>query len=622
VSTVVTDPLIGRLIDGRYEVGARLARGGMATVYRALDRRLDREVAVKVMHPHLAESEDFVTRFRREARAAARLSHPHVVAVHDQGLWQDSFYLTMEFVDGEDLRAVLRREGPLPLGRALAVTQAILDALAVAHRRGLVHRDVKPENVMLTRDGVVKVADFGLARAVSEATVASTGTLLGTVAYLAPELVTHGQASPASDVYATGILLHELLTGHQPFTSDIPINVAFQHVHSTVPPPSEELPWLPREVDDLLAAMTARDPAERLENGDAALARLRQVLAGLPEGLLERRAAASPAEIADGDTTTLDDRPSHGTVALPVGEVVTEEDVPPSRSRAPRVIVAVIALALALGAGWWFLLGPGSQVAVPPVVGLQEERAVEILSDAGLAVDVERANDDVVPAGEVVSSEPAAGEPVRRGGEVTVLVSEGILMLEVPTTVGLTREAASADLQTAGFPEPVVTEQYHQEVPAGVVISSSAAAGEVLPHLATIELTVSLGREPVDAADVTGLPLADARGALEGAGLVVATAEEYSNDVPEGAVITQDPPPGQLYRGDTVTVTVSLGRPFATVPSVFGLSRAAAIDTLESAGFVVKVESLWGGSLGMVRFQDPAGGQQARLGSTVTITVV
>jgi len=622
VSTVVTDPLIGRLIDGRYEVLARVARGGMATVYRALDRRLDRDVAVKVMHPHLAESDDFVTRFRREARAAARLSHPHAVAVYDQGLWQDSFYLTMEFVDGDDLRTALRAEGALRLGRALDITADILDALAAAHRRGLVHRDIKPENVMLTADGVVKVADFGLARAVSEATAASTGTVLGTVAYLAPELVTHGQASPASDVYATGILLYEMITGHQPFTSDIPIHVAFQHVNSTVPIPSAEFGWIPREVDDLVAALTARDPAERLPDGDLALARVRQVIATLGDDLLARRAAVAPGAVAGGTTASLDTRVSHGTVALPLGSVpVVEAPQRRRRSRRPLVVVLLLLLAGA-AAAWWFLLGPGSRIPTPSVVGLTEEAATAILTDAGLLVGVENTNDDVIPAGEVISTDPAGGATVPRGGNVTIVVSDGVLMREVPILVGLPAEEATTALTEAGFVAPTTAEQYDPVVPAGVVISATANPGDTLPHNSQVGLVVSLGREPVESPDVTARSLDEARAALEGAGLVVGTAEAYSDTVPEGAVVSQEPAPGQLLRGDTVTVTVSLGRPFAEVPSVFGMGKEAATEKLESAGFLVKVESLWGGSLGVVRFQDPAGGQQARLGSTVTITVV
>ncbi len=628
MTTVPRDTIIGRLVDGRYEVSERIARGGMATVYRAVDRRLDRDVAVKVMHPHLAESEDFISRFRREARAAARLSHPHVVAVHDQGLWEDSFYLTMEFVDGHDLRSELRVEGALTLERALTVTQSVLDALAAAHRRDLIHRDIKPENVMVTHDGVVKVADFGLARAVSEATAASTGTVLGTVAYLAPELLTSGQATQASDVYAVGIMLYEMLTGHQPFTGDVPINVAFQHVNSSVPPPSRELDWIPTEVDDLVAALTARDPEERLADGTAALAATRRVIATLTGDVLHRRAEPPVEDMAedDGGTASLDLLTSGGTVALPVGGV--EPGAPAhatQRRRRRRVLPWLVVVILLLGgatAGWWFLMGPGSTVATPAVVGMAEDDAVATLEANGLGAVVERANDDDVPEGEVISTAPAPGELVARQGDVTLLVSLGILMLDMPGVEGIGRDEAVDAITGEGFAEPAVEERYHESIDAGVVISASEAAGTILPHTTAIELVVSLGREPVTAPDVTSLAEDEATAALEGAGLVVERAEEYSNDVPLGAVIGQDPGPGQLYRGDTVTITVSLGRPFVTVPSVFGMSRAGATSALEEAGFVVKVESLWGGSLGVVRFQDPAGGQEARLGSTVTITVV
>ena len=624
MTTVPRDAIIGRLVDGRYEVLERIARGGMATVYRAIDRRLDRDVAVKVMHPHLAESEDFVSRFRREARAAARLSHPHVVGVFDRGMWEVSFCLTMEYVDGHDLRSELRVDGALTLERALAVTQSVLDALASAHRRGLVHRDIKPENVMVTRDGVIKVADFGLARAVSEATAASTGTVLGTVAYLAPELLTDGRASEPSDVYAVGIMLYEMLTGHQPFTGDVPINVAFQHVNSSVPAPSDHLDWLPVEVDELVGALTARDPSERLQDGDAALAATRRVIATVTGDVLTRRAESSE-QAGDATTTGLDVRSPGGTVALPVGEVTEGPTAHAARRRRrvlPWLLPLLLVLAAAGGAAWWFLLGPGSLVPTPPVVGMTESDATSTLEANDLGVLVERANHDDVPAGEVISTEPGPGEPIVRGGDVTLLVSEGVLMLLLPTVEGIPLEDAEDALDVAGFPAPDIAESYHPTVPAGTVISAPETAGTSLPHTTVVQLLVSLGREPVTAPDVSGSAEEDAVAALEEAGLVVERAEEYSNDVPLGAVVSQDPGPGQLFRGDTVTITVSLGRPFATVPSVFGMGRAQAVDTLEDAGFAVEVETLWGGSLGVVRFQDPAGGQDARLGSTVTITVV
>ncbi|MCR1984506.1 protein kinase, partial [Cellulosimicrobium cellulans] len=292
MATVTTDPLVGRLVDGRYEVVSRIARGGMATVYLAIDRRLEREVALKVMHAHLAEGAsgaDFVSRFRREARAAARLTHPGLVAVYDQGLDGDTSYLTMEYVAGSNLRRTMLTERTLTLGRTLDVLEHVLDALAAAHRAGLVHRDIKPENVLLDTEGRLKVTDFGLARAVNEVTATTTGTILGTVAYLSPELIATGTCDARTDVYAAGILAYEMLLGTVPHTGTTPIQVAFQHVNNDVPPPSDVAPWIPPEVDDLLCALAARDPADRPADAGAALALVRSTRAALDPADLERR---------------------------------------------------------------------------------------------------------------------------------------------------------------------------------------------------------------------------------------------------------------------------------------------------------------------------------------------
>ncbi len=293
MATTLSDPLIGQLVDGRYEVVRRIARGGMATVYLARDRRLERDVALKVMHPHLAEGTsgaDFVARFRREARAAARLAHHGLVGVFDQGVDGDTSYLTMEYVEGTNLRLRLGEQGALTVGEALQVSADVLDALTAAHHAGLVHRDIKPENVLIGLRGQVKVADFGLARAVTEVTSTTTGTILGTVAYLAPELVAHGISDTRTDVYAVGILLFEMLTGSQPFTGATPIQIAYQHVNSDVPAPSDRVDWLPLEIDELVGALAARDPAERPQDASAALEVLRRTRAVLDEATLERRA--------------------------------------------------------------------------------------------------------------------------------------------------------------------------------------------------------------------------------------------------------------------------------------------------------------------------------------------
>ncbi|WP_206515518.1 Stk1 family PASTA domain-containing Ser/Thr kinase [Georgenia faecalis] len=635
----VSDPMTGRLVDGRYEVVGRIARGGMATVYRAVDRRLDRTVALKVMHPHLAESADFVARFRREARAAARLSHPGIVAIYDQGFEGDSSYLTMEFVDGPNLRTVLRARGALSLGEALDLLDAVLDALAAAHRAGLVHRDVKPENVLLTSAGRPKVADFGLARAVTEATAASTGTVLGTVAYLAPEIVTSGLADARADVYACGVLLYELLTGTQPFEGEAPIQVAYQHVHTDIPAPSERVAWLPAEVDELVAALTARTLDERPADAGAALDLLRRTRDAVDDATLARVADVAPrgpaAEADDPHSTRV--TPVHevrGTVALPIGAIArpTPEPDPagPRRRRRRRRAVALSVLALVLavvvgGSAWWFVAGPGAYTPVPAVVGLDEDSAVTLLADADLGVDVQREHHDTAPAGEVVSADPAPGEPVRRDGTVRLLVSQGILMVEVPPLAELPLEDAVAALEEVGLTPGAVEEPWSDDVPAGVVMSSAPGAGEVVPHTQPVDLVVSAGREPVALVSVVGATAETAQADLTAAGLTPVVAEEYSATVAAGRVIRQDPSPGpdvQLYRGDEVTIVVSLGPEPVPVPDVVGQQIGAARTTLEEAGFVVEVEEILGGFFGTVRSMSPGAGEALVPGSTVTLTVV
>ncbi|MGN6636406.1 MAG: protein kinase domain-containing protein, partial [Oryzihumus sp.] len=307
MTTSVPESIVGRVLDGRYRVLSHIADGGMASVYVALDQRLDREVALKVMRPGLASDDTFVSRFRREARSAARLSHPHVVAVYDQGEDGSEVFLAMELVNGHTLRQVMKSEGPLTPRAALDILDPVLQALAAAHAAGLIHRDVKPENVILREDGMVKVADFGLARAVSAHTSTSqTGSLLGTVAYLSPEQVERGIADARSDVYAAGLLLFEMLTGTKAYTGETPIHVAYQHVHSQVPAPSTRMPSVPPELDALVARSTARDPDERPRDAGEFLAELRQVRAGLGQDELDRRPAAGGV---------VDDT-SHSTAAL------------------------------------------------------------------------------------------------------------------------------------------------------------------------------------------------------------------------------------------------------------------------------------------------------------------
>jgi serine/threonine protein kinase/beta-lactam-binding protein with PASTA domain len=667
VATTTSDPQLGRLVDGRYEIVARVARGGMATVYRARDRRLDREVAVKIMHPHLADGVDgasFVSRFRREARASARLSHPGVVSVFDQGVDGDTSYLTMEYVPGHNLRADLHR-GPLTVGRALDVAGQVLAALAAAHRVGLVHRDVKPENVLISDDGPVKVADFGLARAVTEVTSTATGTILGTVAYLAPEVITSGGCTPATDVYAVGVLLHEMLTGSLPYPGETPVQVAFRHVHEDLPPPSATVSWLPGEIDDLVSTYTARTAELRPAHAGAALAALRAVRAGLDDDVLDRAAgtsahpdqtsAGSPVDDADSPSAASPDGPddaspqdsadavdeipaaffsevsptSHDTEHLVTAptQALDESEVPRRPTRRRRVVAWVCVTVVLLGGGfggwWWFTDGPGAWTTVPAgIVGQTADDAEATLDASELGSKVTDTYHDDVPVGEVVSSDPEPGDAVRRDGVVTLVVSLGVEMLTVPEElVGLDQAEAISALRAAGFDAPRVDTTFDDGVPTGEVMDVSLSEGSVQRHDADVVLTVSDGPAPVRVPQVVGRSKAEAEQDLAVAGLEVEYAEEeHSTDVEKGHVLAQDPEEGtDAHRTDTVTLTLSAGPRDVPVPDVVGMSEKEATDELTEAGFAVEVNRYLGGLLDTVRFQDAEG--EAPEGSTVTLTV-
>ncbi|MCK9793341.1 Stk1 family PASTA domain-containing Ser/Thr kinase [Isoptericola sp. 4D.3] len=667
MAIATTDPLLGRLVDGRYEIVARVARGGMATVYRATDRRLDREVAIKVMHPHLADGVDgaaFVSRFRREARAAARLTHPGVVAVYDQGVDGDTSYLAMEYVPGTNLRRELHTSGALTLGRTLDVLAQVLAALAAAHRKGLVHRDVKPENVLVVGDGegdvapdaAVKVADFGLARAVTEVTTTTTGTVLGTVAYLAPEVITSGSCDARTDVYAVGVLAYELATGTLPYAGETPIQVAFHHVHEDLPAPSGRVDWLPGGLDALVGTFTARDPALRPADAGVALEAVETLRASLDPEVLSRRAepagpraaeAAGPAapgalaggaegtDVAEG-TDAVDEIPtaffqevSPSAPSQPTDLLVeqpTEVYRRPSRRRRAVAWALTLVLVLAgggLGTWWWFADGPGAWTSVPTgVAGVPADDARTTLERSGLDTTTSRAFHDDVPEGSVVTTVPAPGDRVRTDGSVELVVSRGVQMLTVPRElVGADRKDATAALKDAGFSVGEPTDAHDDEAPRGEVLDVSVAEGSRQRHDTVVTLTVSDGPAPVQVPQEVGKEKDAAVADLEGLGLVVKVGDpEYSEDVPKGHVLAQDPEQGATaHRTDTVTLTISQGPPLVEVPNVVGKRSEPARKALEKAGFEVKENAYLGGLLDTVRFQDTTG--EAPKGSTVTLTV-
>lgn len=609
----------------------------MATVYLARDRRLDRRVALKVMHAHLADSPDFVARFRREARAAARLSNPGVVAVYDQGTVDGLAYLVMELVEGSNLR-VLLASGPVSVKEALELTVQVLHPLGAAHRAGLIHRDVKPENVLLPADGsVAKVADFGLARAITEATQTTTGNILGTVAYLAPELITKGVATPRADVFSVGVILYELLTGVQPFTADSPIQVAYRTVHEDVPAPSLLVPGLAPGVDELAAAMTRRESSSRLADADAALAAVREVLDSLSEEELAVRRGEDGTDHSDAGTRT---------VSLPIGSIggdatralAREAAVTQSQETAPvagarrtrrRAVLGAGVLVLLAGGvtgAWYFGIGPGRRVTVPDIAGLSEEQARDALVGAELEWGSPgRDYSDTVPAGSVISATPAPGSSVRVGTAITAVISRGVEQKKVPDVVGKPQAEAEKAVEEAGLSVGAVTEDFSDDVAAGAIISSSPASGEMVNHSSAVAMVVSKGRRPATVPDVTGKSLEEATAAIQEAGLTLSgSTEAFSDDVAAGLIISSDPAAeaeGYFY-GDSVSVVVSKGPEMVTVPEVVSKSEADAKAALEAAGLVVSVNRILGGFFGTARSTDPAAGTSVRKGSTVTLYVV
>ena len=638
-----TDPLIGLLVDERYRVTRRLARGGMATVYVAQDERLDRPVALKVMHPHLADSDAFVERFRREARSAARIVHPGVVSVFDQGVVTGQGFLVMELIDGTNLRQLLRAQGAFTIPQALRYTTDTLEALRAAHRVGVIHRDIKPENILVPSDGPAKVTDFGLARAASEVSMSSTGNMLGTVAYIAPEIATTAEADARSDIYSVGIMLYEMLTGAVPWAGESPLQIASHHVSDDVPSPSAAQPWIPREIDDLVAALTAREPANRPADASDAIDLVARAAAAIPSNLANRRAEVAPGErhrasetsalnteIMSAQFTRPLPSPASSSVALVHTSGATQAAQaasPPKKSaRAAAWIALVVLLLVVAGLGgrwWWTEYGPGSYLTMPETTGRTLTDVQADLDALGLRTQVEEEFSDDVDTGSVTRSDPEGGSSVHKRAEVQLYVSKGVDMKTVPEVTGKSQDEAQRSLTDAGLAVGAVTDAYSEDVPQGQVISQSVAAGTPLAHDSAVDIVLSKGREPLTVPTLSGLSASAAKSAIEDLGLVATPTEAYSDTVAEGQVISQQTREGStLHRGDSVAYTVSKGPEKVAIPDVVGLQREEARSLLEGAGFTVKEEAILGGFFGTVRSSDPAAGTMTKKGSTVTITIV
>jgi eukaryotic-like serine/threonine-protein kinase len=607
--------LTATVIEGRYQLIARIASGGMGEVFRAHDSVLARDVAVKVLHPQLAGDRGFVERFRREARAAAILNHPNIVSVYDWGTSDGTYFMVMEFVQGMNLRTLLTEFNRLEAVQVVEVTLRVLAALDHAHRHGIVHRDVKPENILIARDGAVKVADFGLARAYAESSVSQAeGTVTGTVQYLAPEQIQGEPADPRTDLYALGVVMFELLTGQPPFTGETSLAIAYQHLSNRVPAPSTVSPFAPPVLDGPVLKATEKDRDHRPVSARAFGEDLMRVASSLPSGPTVRELAG---RVEPAEATPVEQAP---TVTIP-------RSLSPKARRARRfrrIAVALLLIVGLVGGGWagWVYAIP-HYTHVPHVVGVAQDDAVAALRQAGLSIRLGPAeHSDVVPVGAVIRTVPAEGAKIRKGAEVLVVSSLGPEQFAVPPVTGMTQDEATAALTDLGLAVEV-KQDYDDTVPEGSVISQNPDSGVKLEHGDTVTITVSEGPPPVAIPNVVGQPEDQAKQTLKDLGFTVKVERDYSTEVPEGDVISVEPPAKtKITKFSTVTITVSKGPKTFAMPNVVGMSRAGAVALLEGRGLHVFVVTLPNSNPpDTVVYQDPVPGDTVQQGQLATLYV-
>ncbi len=601
-------------VRARYQVIARIAAGGMGEVYRARDSVLGRDVAIKVLHKNLAGDPGFIDRFRREARAAALLSHPNIVAVHDWGSTTGgTYFMVMEFVRGRNVRDLLMHHKRLAPSQAVEIMDQMLAALDHAHRHGIVHRDVKPENVLVTGDGTVKVADFGLARAFAESRVSQApGTVTGTVQYLAPEQIQGNPADPRTDVYALGIVGYELLTGRVPFTGETSLAIAYRHLQDPVPPPSRANQAVPEALDRIILRATEKDRERR----PASAADLRDELKAVAPSLPSAPPLSQLVRDLPPSTTIADDRAS--TVTIP------RTMSPQVRRRRRRLrLLATLALVLALGgATWaaWAYLVP-HYTHVPNVARLSRGAAERRIDGAGLHAQFgQPMTSTSVPAGQVVRQSVPPGTKLRKGSDVVVRLSAGLPLRTVPSVIGKQAAAAAKALTDAGL-KIKVARVFNDRMAEGRVVDQNPASGQTIPFGSTVTLTVSKGPEPIAIPNVTSQSGGDAEAILVAAGFKVDIKHQYSTTVLSGRVIRQEPSSGTASAGARVTLWVSLGPRTFPMPRVIGMATDAAQSQLEGLGLKVQVVVVPNSSGKTVVSQFPSAGKTVQQGQQVAIYV-
>ena len=629
--------LSGELIDGRYQLTRQVANGGMASVYEAIDTRLDRKVAVKIMHPHLAQDEAFVNRFIREAKAAAALSHPNIVAVQDQGWNQNgvpAVFIVMELIEGHTLREYLNERGRFEIKDAINYLTPILSALAAAHDLGIVHRDMKPENILISKEGRVKIADFGLARGelIGSTMTAESSVVLGSVSYLSPEQVQRGVADSRSDVYALGIVAFEMLTGEKPFTGDSPIQIAYMHVNQEIPSLRSKRKEIPEALDTLISKATDRDPDKRPRTAGEFLKSLESIQSEIdpktnqmklaldlpmepikekPRGKMKKAVEKEKEESIEVKETTQEIRAAK-----------EKKKKASKRVRRNRKVAIILAIALGIG-GWYTLVGPGSRVVVPSVVGGTYEQALSTLTPLGLTtVILEKRFDEDIAKGAIIETSPPGGGRVESGGEVKLIVSKGPERYIIPSVAGLTPEAATNALEKFPLIVGANTEVFNKEIPKGFVISASPVSGTEVKRDTPVSLVISKGVETVALVSYSGKSGEQALNELNDLGFNVESTYAFNERVLSGVVISQTPTGVDVApKGSTVTLIISKGSQYVFIPNVFSLDQIKATQALQDLQLKVVVKKLGTKKVKKVTNISPKVGSKVKRGSVVTITV-
>lgn len=632
--------LTGELIDNRYQLKRVVASGGMATIYHAIDLRLDRQVAVKIMHPHLANDEDFVNRFIREAKAAAALAHPNIVAIQDQG-WNEggvpAVFIVMEYIEGFTLRDVIADQGALGVTESLRYFTPVMSAMSAAHKNGILHRDIKPENILISKDGRVKVADFGLAKGaqLGATLTVESSVILGSVSYLSPEQVQRGLSDMRSDVYSLGIVLFEMLTGKKPFDGESPIQIAYLHVNENVPAPSNLNSKVPPELDEIVLKATANNPDKRFKDAGEMHEEILKLLSKLdpnrrqmsleldipipqPKPSKKVKAKRGKLDIIKNITTQLDLK--RGSVMRETSGATKRKRKVSARVKRNRAIALLIVL-LIVATSWYKVSGPGNKIQIPSLAGMTKAQAEKTVAELGLKVDdSKKVFSEDVPKGKVITSNPPGGGRVEVAGTVYLVISKGLERINVPDLVGLTIESATVALSALNLKVGRVTEKYSATLDAGLLIDGNPASGSPVRKDSSVDLIISKGIEQVALANFKGKTSDEAQSELTAAGLIVSSKYEFSDDVEPGTVISQTPSDvSTVGKGEKIELIISKGPSKISVPNVYSKTKIEATKILENLGLKVKFKYI--GKKKTVTNMSPDQRTAVSPGSTVTITL-